>query len=297
MATLKVVLSLITENNDYQREQASVAEAAAKRLGIQLRVVYAGDDPIQQPKQLLAALHADERPDAIIVEPVGTGMLSVATVAADNGVGWIVLNRPSDYLLPLRARVSSPMGSVECDNVEIGRIQGRQFAALMPSGGRVLYVEGPSTDVTAERRAGVGETLPANIQIQSVRGRWTEDSGFQVLSRRLQLHGAGPRDLGVIGCQNDEMAVGARRAVQAHAGSDSGEWSKVQFTGVDGVPTSGRLWVDKGLLAATVVTTTLTGVALDLLARAMASGTQIPERTLTRATSYPSIERLRVRAQ
>jgi hypothetical protein len=53
--------------------------------------------------------------------------------------------------------------------------------------------------------------------------------------------------------------------------------------------------VQKRLLAATVVTPALTGVALDLLAKAVETGTQMPERTLTKATSYPPIEELRRR--
>ena len=77
MNRLKVVLALITRDNDYQREQASVAEATARRLGIELRVVYAENDAILQTKQLLEAIHApaEGRPHALVVEPVGTGML------------------------------------------------------------------------------------------------------------------------------------------------------------------------------------------------------------------------------
>lgn len=296
---LTVVLSLITRDNDYQREQASVAEATARRLGLDLRVVYADNDAIAQSKQILGAIRgpASDRPNAVIVEPVGTGMLGVASAAADHGIGWIVLNRESDYLVPLRQRSSVPVGSVECDNAEIGRIQGRQFGALLPTGGTVLYIEGPGTDVPAQRRAGLEETLPANIEIQSLRGKWTEESAFQVVSKRLQWQGAGPGAFGVIGSQNDEMAMGARRAVEAlGAGQHREQWLKVPFTGVDGVPTSGRVWVEQGRLTATVVTTALTGVALELLAKAIETGTQMPERTLTKATSYPPVEELRARA-
>jgi ribose transport system substrate-binding protein len=293
---LKVVLGLITQDNDYQREQASVAEATARRLGIELQVVYADNDAIAQTKQILAPIHAaaPDRPDAIIVEPVGTGMLGVASAAADNGIGWIVLNREAGYLAPLRQRSSVPIGSVECDNAEVGRIQGRQFAALLPAGGTVLYIEGPATDVSKQRRGGMEETLPANIEIRSGRGDWTEDSAFHVVASRLQWQGAEP--FGLIGCQNDAMAMGARRAVEALPASQQRErWLKIAFTGVDGVPGSGQVWVQKRLLAATVVTPALTGTALEALAKAIATGTQMPERTLGEPTSFPSIEELRGR--
>ena len=50
MTRLRVVLALITRDNDYQREQASVGEATAKRLGIDLRVLYAESDAIAQTR-------------------------------------------------------------------------------------------------------------------------------------------------------------------------------------------------------------------------------------------------------
>lgn len=298
MKPLKVVLALITRDNDYQREQASVAEATAQRLGMQLQVVYADNDAIAQTKQILGAIQAaaPDRPDAVVVEPVGTGMLGVATTAVDHGVGWIVLNREADYLVPLRQRSSVPIGSVECDNVEVGRIQGRQFAALLPSGGSVLYVEGPGSDVTKQRRAGLDETLPPTIRVQALRGKWTAESAQQVVAARLQIHGPKPPNVGLIGCQNDAMAMGARKAVEAlHADQHRAEWLALPFTGVDGVPSSGQGWVQKGMLAATVVTPALTGVALELLAKAISAGTQMPERTKLAATSYPPVGELRGR--
>ncbi len=292
MRKLKVVLGLITEANDYQREQASVAQATAQRLGMALRIVYANNDAIAQTQQILAAIHAEgeERPDAVLVEPVGTGMLPVATAAVKNGVAWIVLNRESEYLAGLRATAKVPIGSVHTDNVEVGRIQGRQFGALLPSGGTVLYIEGPATDVAKERRAGLAETLPKSIQVQSVRGKWTEESGAQAIASRLQRHG----DPGVqlVGCQNDAMAMGARKAVAALPPERREQWLALAFTGVDGVPATGQAWVKQGLLAATVITPALTGVALEALAKAMEGGTPLPDRTVAKPTSFPPLSEL-----
>jgi len=299
VAKLKILLALITRDNDYQREQASAAEATARRLGMDLQVVYADNNAITQTQQILAAVHAagPERPDVVVVEPVGTGMIAVATVAAGSGIGWIVLNREADYLAGLRQGSGVPIGSVECDNVEVGRIQARQFGALLPSGGKVLYVEGPGTDVARQRRAGLDSMLPANIEIQSVRGKWTEESAVQVVAGRLPQQGSRAPTVALIGCQNDAMAMGARKAVEAlPAGEFRDQWLKIPFTGVDGVPTSGQLWVQQRLLAATVVTPALTGTALEVLARAVETGAPMPERTLIKATSYPSLGELQQRA-
>lgn len=297
MAKLKVVLGLITQDNDYQREQASVAHTTTQRLGMELQVVYANSDAIAQTQQLLALIHAGpgERPDAVLVEPVGTGMLPVATAAAKNGVAWVVLNRESDYLAELRQTAKVPVGSVLVDNVEVGRIQGRQFAALLPNGGTVLLIEGPAADVAKQRRSGLDEAVPKNIQIQAVRGKWTEESGAQAIAARLGRSGA--PGVALVGCQNDAMAMGARKAVEGMASAqDREQWLKLPFTGVDGLPSTGQAWVRKGLLAATVVTSALTGLALETLAKALASGAPMPERTLVQPESFPSIQELGARA-
>lgn len=293
MKKLKVALGLTMRENDFQQQHASVAQATAQRLGIELTVVYGEGDAIAQTKQLLALIHAADRPDAIIVEPIGTGMLPVATAAVHAGVGWIVLSRKEDYLLPLREKASVPIGSFATDNLEVGRIQGRQFAALLPGGGSLLYIEGPATDPAKLRREGLQETLPGNIEIRTASGKWTESSGFQAMSSRLRMGGTMSSGIGVIGCQNDAMALGARRALEQESPAAGREqWLRVPLTGVDGVPDSGQQWVQKGLLAATVITPPLTGIALEALAKAIASGEQLPERTFTRPTSYPPIERL-----
>src|SRR6188472_4291247 len=95
MTKLRVLLSLVTEDNDYQREQASAAQAAASQAGFDLRVIYAGGDAITQTKQLLAAVQAaaGERPSAIVVEPAGTSMPHVAKAAVLQNIGWILVNR------------------------------------------------------------------------------------------------------------------------------------------------------------------------------------------------------------
>ncbi len=299
MKKLKVLLSLITQDNDYQREQAHVAEETARRLDVDLRVLYANGDAIAQTQQVLAAIHVAEaeRPVAVIVEPVGTGMRPVAQAAAHAGVGWIVINRQSDYLADLRQAAKVPIASIDCDNVEVGRIQGRQFATLLPKGGSVLYIEGPATDVSKQRRAGMTETLPPNIEIIPVRGKWTEESGYQAITSRLQLHGSMPPTVHVIGCQNDAMAMGARKAVETlTSGSNRERWLQLPFTGVDGVPTSGQLWVQNRMLAATVITPALSGLAIDLLVKALTAATPMPERTLTKPIPYPSLEELASRA-
>lgn len=73
MKKLKFLLSLTNNDNDYQLEQATAADEAAKRLGVQLNIVSADNDAINQSQQLLQVIqsHSDSHPDGIIFEPVG----------------------------------------------------------------------------------------------------------------------------------------------------------------------------------------------------------------------------------
>ncbi len=41
MPNLRIVLSLITRDNDYQCEQAAAGEEAARRLGVDLQLIFA----------------------------------------------------------------------------------------------------------------------------------------------------------------------------------------------------------------------------------------------------------------
>src|SRR5580658_3806498 len=138
MPKLNCLLSLPTDDNDYQQEQATAARETATRLGFDLQVVYAGNDAIKQNDQILKAIQspAGARPDAILFEPLGaTALPQVARAASGAGIGWVVLNRNAEYLPELRRAGRAPAFAVSSDHVEIGRIQGQQFAALLPQGG------------------------------------------------------------------------------------------------------------------------------------------------------------------
>jgi hypothetical protein len=73
MKTLRVLVALLTNDNDYQIEQAASATQMASKLGVQAKIVYADNDAVNQSTQILKAIQAapEERPDAVVFEPVG----------------------------------------------------------------------------------------------------------------------------------------------------------------------------------------------------------------------------------
>src|SRR5438552_15466360 len=147
MKRLSFVLSLTNDDNDYQQEQATAAEKSARRLGVDLKIIHANNDGLTQSQQLLQFVQgsAAARPDAIVFEPAGgTAFPQVARAAAAAGIGWVVLNHDVDYILELRRTFKVPVFAISSDHEEVGKIQGQQFAALLPNGGSILYIEGPA---------------------------------------------------------------------------------------------------------------------------------------------------------
>jgi ribose transport system substrate-binding protein len=298
MPRLKILVSLTTNDNDYQIEQANSAEQAAKKFDVDVQIAYADNDAINQSTQILKAIQAapEERPDAIVFEPVGgTALPQVARAAAAAGIGWAVLNRDANYIAELRQSCKAPIFAVSSDHAEIGRIQGRQCAALLPSGGSVLYIQGPSENSAAkERTLGMQEAKPANIHLIILKGQWTEESSHRAVRSWLKLSTSQKATIDLVAAQDDSMAIGARKAFQELPTEIERErWLGIPFLGCDGLPKTGQSWVRSGLLTATIFIPPNTGQAIEMLVDALQHGKRPPERALTAASSVPPFEALR----
>jgi ABC-type sugar transport system substrate-binding protein len=299
MKKLSFAVSLTNNDNDYQQEQASAAEKAARRLGVDLQIVHANNDAVTQSQQILQFIQgsASSRPDAIIFEPAGgTGFPQVARAAIAAEIGWVVLNHDADYIPQLRQASHVPIFSISSDHVEVGKIQGKQFAALLPQGGSVLYIEGPNnSSASHERTKGMNLTKPANIQVKTLRANWTEESAHRAVSSWLRLRTSQEMHIDLVGAQDDSMAAGARKAFAEIAVGERERWLQIPFTGCDGLPKTGQSWVRSGLLTATIYIRPNTDLALEMLTEAIRSGVKPPERQLTAPESVPTLEELTAR--
>jgi len=298
----RVVVGLLAEDQEFQRMQAEDARTAAAHAGFEAQILFAENSAILQIQQLYKVIHVPEaqRPKAIIVETVvGEGLERVALAAARAGIGWVLINRKVGYIEAMRREYPSlPIATVGTDQVEIGRIQARQFQALIPSArGLVLYVQGPTdTSAAQERLQGAREALAGiRIDLKVVDGLWTEASGEQAILRWLRLKSSEELRPDLVGCQNDAMAVGARRALEGWKARP--ELAKVPLTGCDGLPEGGQRLVSMGQLAATVVTPSNTGPAIELVARALRTGQAPATETLLKPVSYPAEGELARRVQ
>ncbi|HET9409222.1 MAG TPA: substrate-binding domain-containing protein [Candidatus Sulfotelmatobacter sp.] len=301
MKKLSFLVSLTNNDNDYQQEQASAAEQAARRLGVDVKIIHANNDSVTQSQQILEFVQcsSSSRPDAIIFEPAGgTAFPQVARAAAAAGIGWVVLNHEVDYIAQLRSTFRVPMVAISSDHEEIGKIQGKQFAALLPQGGSVLYMEGPANSSAAhERTAGMNRTKPVNIQVKTLRANWTEESSYRAVSSWLRLSTSQAMKIDLVGAQDDSMAAGARKAFSEIGDVNRDRWLKIPFTGCDGMPKTGQAWVRSGVLAATIYIRPNTDLALEMLTDAIRNGTSLPLEKITIPESMPSLEELASRAK
>src|SRR5579872_7438671 len=299
MKRLSFLVSLTNNDNDYQQEQAAAAEKAARRFGVDVKIIHANNDALTQSQQLLHYVQdaSVPKPDAIMFEPAGgTAFPQVARAAAAAGIGWVVLNHEVDYIMELRRLYKVPVFGITSDHQEVGRIQGQQFAALLPNGGKLLYIEGPANSSAAkERTAGMTRSKPANIQVKSMRANWTEESAYKSVSSWLRLRTSQESHIDLVGAQDDSMAMGARKAFSEIAEPDRARWLKIPITGCDGMPKTGQAWVRAGTLAATIFIRPNTDLAIEMLVEAF-KGAALPESKITTPESVPSLAELSVLA-
>jgi ABC-type sugar transport system substrate-binding protein len=296
MKRLTFLVSLTNNDNDYQQEQAAAAEKAARRLGVEVKIIHANNDALAQSQQLLHYVQDSSvvKPDAIMFEPAGgTSFPQVARAAAAAGIGWVVLNHEADYVMELRRLYKVPVFVVSADHEQIGEIQGQQFAALLPNGGSMLYIEGPANSSAAKQRTvGMNRTKPGNTQVKTMRANWTEESAHKTVSSWLRLQTSQQSRVDLVGAQDDSMAMGARKAFSEIAEGDRARWLRIPITGCDGMPKTGQTWVKNGLLAATIFVRPNTDLAMEMLVETFKTGMALPERKTTDPESVPSLAEL-----
>ncbi len=296
MSGSKILVSLTTKDNDYQRAQAAAIESVARRMNANIEIIYADNDAVNQSQQILSAIQKKNNDlCAVISEPCGTGMTQVAETAAKAGIAWGVLNREIDYARRLTQSYGVPVFEVSVDQIAVGQMHAAQLAKLAPAGGNVLYIEGPAAHSAAKLRTqGFMARKPANVELKVLKGNWTEESGYKTVSSWLKLSTSKSHGFTVVLVQNDAMALGVRKALSELSDlNERSQWLSLPVLGCDGLPETGQQYVRRGQLTCTAVCPLAAPIALEMYLKAKASHTGVPERTLAPPTSFPALEALR----
>lgn len=295
MKRLRIVVSL-PNDNAYQHEQRAAARSTAQRLGLDLQVIQAADDSKTQNQQLLEIVEssAEARPNAFLVEPLSaSGLRRIAEAAVAKGIAWVMSNSEVDYIKQLRKSLEVPVFTVTQGQREIGQLQGKQLAALLPQGGSVLYVEGPSaSSVAVQRREGMESTKPRNIRVTTISSNWNEESAYQSTGTRLLLATSRGENFDLVAGQSHELALGARKAFRSIDNPEQrAKWLGLRFIG-SGISGQVKPLVDGRVLTAAVITSATMELALKILVRSIETKTQPAERSVVEAASYPDLEKM-----
>ena len=295
----RVVLALVDGTNQFQQLLKADAEAAGRKAGIEVETIFTGESLAEHLGVLRRLIVAPEkRPAALLVMAVRDhGLDRVVREAAGAGVHFVFLNAVEDDLDAVRREFPSVVVSTVCpDEVETGRVQGRQLLALVPAGRRVLYVQGsPRSLASRQRTTGMQEsTAGAPFEVVLAGGEWSPVFAGRTVREWLRFAVGGRRPFDIVACQNDHMAGGALEALAA-AAAESGQpdVARIPVAGCDGAPEIGQRMVREGRLVATVVLPRVAGPALREVAALLARGER-PAPVITHsAASFPPLAELR----
>ncbi|MBD0844084.1 substrate-binding domain-containing protein [Streptomyces sp. TRM68416] len=235
-AQQKVGLSLSTLNNPFFVQIRAGAQEQAKKLGVDLTVTDAQNDASQQANQLQN--FTSEGLGSIIVNPVDSDAAGPSVRSANKaGIPVVGVDRGVNN--------AETAALVASDNVEGGQLGAKALAEKLGGRGTIVILQGqPGTSASRERGAGFAEGLKDYPGIKVVAKQpadFDRTKGLDVMTNLLQAH----PDIDGVFAENDEMALGAIKALGTKAGKS------VQVVGFDGTP-DGLKAVEAGTLYASV---------------------------------------------
>ena len=168
--------------NHFQLLQEETAVSEGRRLDLDVEVAFApGFDQLRTLKRRI--IDATTTPlDAVVTEPANTATMDMILNELKGKLGLVILSAwgPSIELAASSWGQGLPIGGVGTDHAKVGEIQGRQVKALLPEGGRILYIAGPPRSSAAQQRLeGLKSQLTVNILVEEIAaGQWTESDGI-----------------------------------------------------------------------------------------------------------------------
>ncbi|MGW3035938.1 ABC transporter permease/substrate-binding protein [Streptomyces sp. NPDC001178] len=232
----KIGLALSTLNNPFFVQIRAGAQQEARKLGVELTVTDAQNDASQQANQLQN--FTSEGLGTIIVNAVDSDAVTPAAKAVNkSGIPLVAVDRAVNN--------ADTAALVASDNVTGGRLAAKSLADRLGGKGTIVVLQGQAgTSASRERGAGFTAGLKAYPGIKVVAEQpadWDRTKGLDVMTNLLQAH----PDIDGVFAENDEMALGAIKALGSKAGKS------VAVIGFDGTP-DGLGAVKAGTLYASV---------------------------------------------
>lgn len=268
-------LSLSTLSNPFFVSVRDGAQKEASAKGYKLSISDSQNDPATQANAVQNFI--TQQVKAIIINPTDSDAVVPSVKAANNAnIPVIAVDRGANG-----GKVATTVAS---DNVTGGKLAADALAKAIGGSGEVVELQGsPGTSAANDRGKGFDEQIATyrNIKVVAKQAaNFDRAKALDVMTNLLQAH---PNIKGVF-AQNDEMALGAIKALGAKAGS------AIKVVGFDGTQ-EGLAAVKAGTEAADVAQqpALLGKMAVDnaidvIMGKSVQPSTQVPVKVVTKET-------------
>lgn len=263
VAAQTIGFAISTLDNPFFVDLKDGAEAKAVELGVNIRVVDAGDDPARQLSGIEDLIAREV--DLILVNPTDSAAVVPAILAANRaGIPVITVDRSADS--------GDVVAYIASDNVLGGNMAGEFIAELLGGEGKVVELEGiPGTNAARERGQGFGEAIaehPGIVIVARQEAGFDRARGLTVMENILQAQ----PEIDAVFAHNDEMALGALIAIQSADRAD-----KIVVVGFDATDDAVQAVQDGRMLATVAQQPRLIGALGVEVALKVLQGEQVDE--------------------
>ncbi|OHX11433.1 ribose ABC transporter substrate-binding protein RbsB [Chromobacterium sphagni] len=199
-------LAVSTLNNPFFVELRDGAAAEAKKEGVNLITVDAQDDPAKQQASVEDLIQ--KKVSVILINPTDSAAAAnVVKEATSKGIKVVSLDRSVNG-----AEVSAHIAS---DNIAGGMMAGQYLLGKLGGKGRVVELEGiAGSSAARERGEGFHQVVDKKEGVKLLAKQpadFDRAKGLAVMENIIQ----GNKDIQGVFAHNDEMALGALKAIQA----------------------------------------------------------------------------------
>jgi ribose transport system substrate-binding protein len=234
-ARLRLAYSTASLENVFWQRVTAGARAEAAKAGADLRVVDAQGDARKQLSDIEDLVQ--QRMDAILISPYQSDPIVPAVLAANKAKIPVVI-------VDIGVKGGDYVALIISDNFAGGRLAGEFIMRKLNGKGPVAHIAAqPGVENARKRGQGFAQVMKERgIKIVASQSAYSERAkGMEVMENMLQAH-PGVR---AVFCENDEMALGATRALIGAGRKD------IIVVGFDG-NADALAAIRKGELAATV---------------------------------------------
>jgi ribose transport system substrate-binding protein len=216
-----VGFAVSTLANPFFVTMKEAGEAKAEELGLEMITLDAQDNNERQAAQIEDLISREV--DVLIINPVDSDAVVTSVRAANEaGIPVITVTRPSNG--------GEVVQHLDIDNAYAGQLVAEKLVEVLGGEGRVAILEGipgaPSAQARQEGFMDVLEDYPDIEVVASLTANYAREEGARVMEDVLQ----GNPVLDAVYAHNDEMALGAVRAIKA-----AGRMDEIKVFGIDAI--------------------------------------------------------------